>query len=153
MSKNLFLFSHEAHSSIYRTLKRMKAYGNLEDTRPTLRNKPSGLKPDWCHSASQTPTPYTHSRSSSALSIATLPVVPWSSLPEPDHTSSLLAVSPPSSFRGSSVPVFHGDLVTLADERTPVYPKHLSKVCGYLLLSFRTVHSSPRLARLLTTLL
>lgn len=91
----------------------------LEDVRPTLRNKPSGLKADWYSTMSRpsvshqpSSTVYTRSSSSSSSSmLSTSPTVPQSPAQEFDHMSSLLAVSPPS-FHGNSAP-FVNDLFSL----------------------------------------
>lgn len=100
-----------------RALKRSKAYGDLEDVRPTLRNKPSGLKPGWHRTVAGSPTPYrqassTPTRSSSSSTLAP-PTSPDSLLLESDHASSLQAMSPPSKTRS---PLFQGDLVPLIDQ-------------------------------------
>lgn len=98
----------------------MKGYSTVEDVRPTLRNKPSGLKPDWHHtvskpSTSRQPAPIVHARSSSSLTLVS-PTVSHSSLPDYDHTSSLLAISPSPNFGKVSSPPFHGKLVLLIDD-------------------------------------
>lgn len=139
-----------------RALKRTKAYQDLNDVRPTLRNKPSGLKQDWHRTASassarsMSSTPSTSSKSStlskssafsrsSTLSrsstsrqqgfptqtqsgpssvAATLasPTFSDSPLPDLDHTSSLLAMSPPPVVGRSSMPLFREGLVSPVDE-------------------------------------
>ena len=109
----------------YRALKRTKAYATLEDTQPTLKNKPSGLKADWRKTV-KAPTPrqqiqgtYTRFSSSSTLSSSssTIPQSPPPDL-DIDHTSSMLAVSPPPIFsKPSSPPSFHGNIVPLVDAK------------------------------------
>ena len=80
--------------SINRALKRTKAYSTLEDVRPTLRNKPSGLKADW-HGVVKPRAPYQS---------------PSPDLDDLDHTSLMLAISPPPSSSSS-----YGDIVPLTD--------------------------------------
>lgn len=126
---------------IHRALKRTKGYSSIEDTRPTLRNKPSGLKTDWHHTVSNSPVPHqrasmTHARSSSSSmtharssssSMLTSPSLPQSPLPEFDHSSSLLAISPPPIFGkvSSSSIQFHGNLVPLIDEKDAGFQEHV----------------------------
>ena len=124
-----------------RVVKRTKVYSNLEDTRPTIQNKPSGLKSNRHHSMSAS-APYPHSRSSSSSSITTFSMVPWSPVPEPDHSSSLLAISPPSSTR-LSVPTIYGNPTSLVDEKPEVYLGHPSMVGAYLSLILHTTHCLP----------
>ena len=81
-----------------RTLKRTKAYANLEDVRPTIRNKPSGLKSDWHRTVSNASmprqqVPVKNARSSS-LSASTSSSLSQSLLLESDH--SLCPPLPPS---------------------------------------------------------
>ena len=128
----------------YRALKRMKSYGDLNDVRPTLQNKPSGLKQDWCRttskSSARSSTPSrsstlskssTLSRSSTHLqqvsavhdqsgssSMLASPTFSDSPLPEFDHSSSLLSIAPPPVANKLSMPLFCGDLVPLIDEQS-----------------------------------
>ena len=102
-----------------RALKRSKAFYDLEDTRPTLRNKPSGLKSDWHRVATKSSTfhpmaPSVHRRTSSSSTLASLarPRSPS----DFDHMSSTVAMSPPPSMHNSSSPAFQGDMVFLIDE-------------------------------------
>jgi hypothetical protein len=143
------------YSILYRALKRTKAYSTLEDVRPTLRNKPSGLKADWHRIASNTSSPRQqvltmHARSnsnarsssntpssshvqSSSSSMLASPTIPESPLLEYDHTMSLLAVSPPHIAHRPSVPPFHGDLVPLIDKDAAESQErpNPSKVCYF----------------------
>ena len=133
------LVQSRSYSYLYSALKRNKAYSTLEDVRPTLKNKPSGLRIDWHSTVTKSsvprqPTPTTHARSSSSstpTSTATTrssssstplmsPPTPSSPPPEFDHTSLLLALSPlsPFSIYGQlSPPPSHGNLVPLVDSR------------------------------------
>ena len=122
---------HPAH---YRSLKCTKAYKNLEEIRPTLQNKPSGMKADWRKTVKQ-PAPRrttsrTYSRSqpgssSSVLSSST--TIRQSPSPdlELDHTSSMLAFSSPPIFsKLHSPPSFHGNIVPLVDAKATVDRGH-----------------------------
>ena len=116
--------------NLHRDLKCRKAYSNLMDIWPTLRNKPSGLKSDWYRTvsgssgssrSSRSSTPHqqvlaAHSHSSS-LSMSASPLLPELHSPNFDHTSSLLAMSPLPVISKSSMPLFHGDLVPLIDKK------------------------------------
>ena len=126
--------SSPSHPTDYRSLKRTKAYKNLEEIRPTLRNKSSGMKPDWRKSVKQS-TPRrmasgTCSRgqpgsSSSVLSSST--AIHQSPPPdlELDHTSSMLAFSSPPIFsKLHSPPPFHGNIVPLVDAKATVDRGH-----------------------------
>ena len=106
----------------------MKAYANLEDVRPTIRNKPSGLKSDWHRTVSnasmprqQMPIKYAQSDSLSASTSSSLSQSP---LLDSDHSLSLLAMSPPSTVSDSSMPLFRGDLVPLIDKKAMEYQGH-----------------------------
>ena len=125
----------------HRALKRTKAYNNLEDVRPTIRNKPSGLKVDWHRSVSKPSMPHhqvsvrhprstsmsvsssslSASSSSSLASSSSISASPTLSQSPPqefsDHALSLLALSPPRNLSQSSIPPFHGSLESLDDER------------------------------------
>ena len=132
-------------SNPYRAVKRAKAYNNLEDVRPTLRNKPSGLKSDWHRTvsgSSRSSTPHrqvlanhAHSSSSSTLaspvaarssssSMSASPMIPESPSPEFDHASSLLAMTPLPVIAKSSKPLFFGDLVPFIDEQAMEHKGH-----------------------------
>ena len=112
----------------------------LEDVRPTLRNKPSGLKADWLKTTLKRTVPHrqvsTHTQSSSSSTLLSSPMIPQSPPPELelDHMSSLLAVSPPPIFsKSSSPPSFHGNIVPLIDAKARVaHQEHdqLPAVCG-----------------------
>jgi hypothetical protein len=99
-------------------LKRTKEFKPLENTRPTLRNKPSGLRSDWHRMvtskspARPQPTLSTSSHSSS-LSVAISPTTPSFSLFESDHTSSLIAMTPLPNPTKQPSPLYYGDLVPL----------------------------------------
>jgi len=125
---------------LFRTLKHTKGYSTLEDVQPTLRNKPSGLKPDWRCTASKPPTPrqqvpIVHAQSSSS-SMLTSPTVSHLSLLDDDHTSSLLAISPPPIFGTASLSPSYGKLVPLIDKEAAGRQGHLHliAVCFSLLL-------------------
>ena len=131
-------------------LKRTKAYRNLEDVHPTLRDKPSGLQSDWHRtvsksSASHHRTPAVHARSSSSSfqsssssvqsSSSSVQSSSSSALMSPaapihdgfDHTSSLLAMLPPPA--GSSLsPLSRRDLVPPIDIKPSRYQESLQKV-------------------------
>jgi len=125
---------------LFRTLKCTKGYSTLEDVQPTLRNKPSGLKPDWRRTASKPPTPHqqapiVHAQSSSS-SMLTSPTVSHSSLLDDDHTSSLLAISPPPIFGNASSSPSYRKLIPLIDKEAggrQGHP-HPITVCFSLLL-------------------
>jgi hypothetical protein len=117
---------------LYRALKRTKAYSTLEGVRPTLRNKPSGLRADWPNivkpstSRQRLSTTYTQSpssstsRSSSSSTSLLSPATPRSPPPElnSNHVSSLLAISPPPIFsNASSPPSFFGNVVPVIDAK------------------------------------
>ena len=108
---------------LFSALKRTKAYSVLEDVRPTLRNKPSGLKTDWYDTVSKSSAPRWQASnictpSSSSTSMGS-PATPQSPSQEFEHISSLLAVSPPPIFsKSSSSPSFHGKIVPLIDEKS-----------------------------------
>jgi hypothetical protein len=117
-----------------RALKRSKAYSTIEDVRPTLRNKPSGLKADWHSTVSKPSLPRkqaskSHARSSSSFASSSSSVVPRSPSPEPDynHISFLLATTPPPIFsRMTSPPLFCGNIVPVIDAKAA---KHQD--CGH----------------------
>jgi hypothetical protein len=100
------------HALLYRysALKRTKAYSALEDVRPTLRDKPAGLRADWHNTVSRSSAPrqstarHLRSTSSSTLSstLSTSPSTPSPPPPEFNHVSSLLAISPPPVFSQGS---------------------------------------------------
>jgi hypothetical protein len=144
----------------------MRAYGNvLEDVRPTLRNKPSGLKADWCSAVSKSSIPHqsstTHTRSisssssstfptytrsissSSSSTFPTSPMVPQSPALEFDHMSSLLAISPPAFSKSYSPPSFRRNPVLLINENATAYqePRHSNTVFIFVHL----VHSDLKL--------
>ena len=128
------------HLDYSRTLKRTKAYVNLNDVQPTLWNKPLGLKQDWHRTSSKSSTPSRSSTPSTSSARSQLVLAPYpqscsssmlvsptfseSSLPEYDHTSSLLAISPPPVPSKSSMPLFCGDLVPLIDKKSLEYQEH-----------------------------
>ena len=126
---------------VHRIIKWTKVYGNLEDTQPTIQNKPSGLKSNW-HCLVLASVLHTHSHSSSSLLIAMLSAVPWSLVPGPDHRSLLLAISPPS-FTRLSAPTIYGNLTPPIDRKPAVYLGHPSMVGSYLPLLFHMTHCSP----------
>ena len=177
---------------MYRALKRTKGYNTFKDVRPTLRNKPSGLKSDWRRTVSgpstshhqalvvhaqprstsmspavsrslshrQTPIVHAQPRSTStspvvshslshrqtlivdtrpsSLSTSTSPTVSHSSLPDCDHTSSLLAMSPPPTFSKVPSPPSHGRLVPLIDKKLGHDHARPSAVCDFTI----TAHKS-----------
>ena len=112
----------------------MKAYKNLEEIRPTLQNKPSGMKADWWKAvkqpASRQMTPRTYSRSqpgSSSSVILSSTMIHQSPPPdlELDHMSSMLAFpSPPIFSKLHSPPLFHGNAVPLVDAKAAVDQGH-----------------------------
>ena len=123
------------------TLKRMKAYANLEDVRPTIRNKPSGLRSDWHRTASKLPASHQqafpkHARSSSLASTSSS--IPLSPVSEPNHSLSLVAVSPPSNVSTSFSPPFYGDLVPIIDRKAanPLGPGQVNTVCIFINLVY-----------------
>ena len=108
-------------------LKRTKRCDLLEDVRPTLRNKPSGLRPEWHRTVSRSSTPRKQAPPSgpppsssltSMSSVSASPTIPRSRSPdlELDHTSSLLAMSPPSPSQ-MFLPLSHRDSVSLVDKK------------------------------------
>ena len=115
-----------------RALKHTKAFSNLDDTCPTLHNKPSGLKTGWyCtvsgSSMSHQKAPSSHVwSSSSSTSVSTMgshsPILDF------NHTSNLAAMTPPPPHHKSSP--FHGDSVPLIDaeaaECNEYVPKEVS---------------------------
>ena len=110
----------DPYSILYSALKRTKAYSTLEDVRPTLRNKPAGLRADWNKTASRSSTPHrpvSRIQSSSLSTSRLLPSTPLSPSPESDHFSSLLAISPSPGIGRSSSPPPHGTLVPLIDSK------------------------------------
>lgn len=120
-----------------RVLKRTKAYANLEDIRPTIRNKPSGLKLDWHRTALKPPMPHQqvslkHTWSSSLAS--TLSSVPPSPVLESNHTLSLLAMSPLSSVSEPPPSLSHGDLVPAIDRAAIKWkePAQVDVVCIFI---------------------
>ena len=143
---NAYDFNFTPHSVCTRAVKRTRGYAALEDVRPTLRNKPAGLKPDWYRTVSNSPAlsrqasiVHTQSGSSSmpnsmvskssapqsaprrqalivhtqsgSSSMLMSPESPPPDYGQFDHTSSLLAISPPIS----PSPPFRGDFVPLID--------------------------------------
>jgi hypothetical protein len=65
-----YMFSTSCLSlNYYSDLKRTKEFQALENVRPTLQNKPSGLRPDWHHTVSSKPSsskPSAHHQPSSS---------------------------------------------------------------------------------------
>ena len=129
-----------------RALKRAKAYTNLEDTRPTVRNKPSGLKSDWYRTVVTSPSTShhrmlaSHTRSSSlsaSTPTSTSSSIPPSPLLDSDQAMSLIAVSPPSTVSKQFMPPFYGDLVLLVDRKAAERQGHMQPdvVCIYLYTS------------------
>lgn len=141
-----------------RALKRMKAYSNLDDYRPTLRNKPSGLRQDWHRTTSRSSTSSRSSLPSQSLTLSksltlsrssTLsrpssqampaqsssslmlgsPTLSDSPLLDLDHASSLLAMNLPSAISKSSAPLFRGDVVPLVDDVESLGHVHTDAVC------------------------
>ena len=129
---------------MFRAPKRTKAYTNLEDFRPTVRNKPSGLKLDWPRTVSRlSQGPIKHTRSSSSSTPAsTSSSLPHSPPPESDHTLSLLAISPPSISR-TSQPLFCGDLVPLIDSDRKANGLPANMVCPVSSYCIVNYDSSP----------
>ena len=130
----------------------MKAYSNLEDVHPTLRNKPSGLRADWPNavkpsaSRQRSSTVYpqsgssstSRSRSSLSSTSLSLPTIPQSPPPEldSDHVSSLLAISPPPIFsKVSSPPSFYGNVVPVIDAKAKANREY------ELPVTVRTIHN------------
>lgn len=147
------IFIHTCASlSLDRALKRTKAYSALEDLRPTIRNKPSGLKTDW-HKTVKRPVLHqrvstAHAQSGSSGSSSTFlssPTVPRSPLPDldSDHVSSLLAISPPPIF---SAPSLYGEtyqepyqehehlIAVCISSRHTHFGTHISSLFYYLVL-------------------
>ena len=114
-----FSLPHKSNANFARALKRSKAFYNLEDTHPTLCNKPSGLKSDWHRVATKSSTfhpgaPSVHHRTSSSSTLASL--THSRSPSDFDHMSSTVAMSPPPSLHNLSSPAFQGNSVFLIDE-------------------------------------
>ena len=100
-SLNVALVYTRNSPALLSALKRTKGYKTVEDVRPTLRNKPSGLRPDWHRTVSNSSMPLR--QTSATYPRSTSSVVSMS--PEFDHTTSLLAMSPPLAFRQASPPL------------------------------------------------
>lgn len=119
-------------------MKRAKEYSALEDYRPTLRNKLSGLNSNW-HCVAPKSTTHrqrvsAHARaSSSSMSTPSLSTPSPSPYTEFDHTLSLVALSPPTDGKRSPPP-FHGALVPLIDEDAVSCGCELHKVVSFTLL-------------------
>ena len=128
MTLNIALVYIRDLPAVCSALKRTKGYSTLEEVRPTLRNKPSGLKPDWHRTVSgpsgsrQRPASAVIPQSSSSSLASMSPGVHYSPPPEFDHTSSLLAMSPPVFSRGS-LPPLHGNFTPPVNEPME-YPEH-----------------------------
>lgn len=99
-----------------RALKRTKAYSDLDDTRPTLRDKPSGLKTGWYRGVVKPfvsqKAPPSHGRSSSSSTLVSS-ADSRSPVSDSDHTSYLTAKTPQLSLHRMSA--FREDLVPLLD--------------------------------------
>lgn len=109
---------------LHSALKRHKAYSALEDVRPTLKNKPSGLRVDWHSTVTRSHVPHrppsmstAHTRSSSSSTLSMSPSTLSSPSLEFDHASSLLALSPSPVSSKSSSPPSYGNLVPLVDSK------------------------------------
>lgn len=109
--------------SYHSALKRTKEFQALQNVRPTLRNKPSGLKSDWVRTVSSKssvrhqPASSVHRRMSSSSTLkspAASSFSPSFSPSESDHTSTLVAMSPIQGSTNRFSPPFYGDLVPIA---------------------------------------
>ena len=90
LPRNNFVYYYSS-LNMYRALKRTKAYSNLEDVRPTVRNKPSGLQQGWLRTISKSSMPVSCSSTSATSSTPSRSSTPWSS-----SSSTLVSPSPSS---------------------------------------------------------